>query len=354
MISEAFSKSECECLLSTSSMAISAAADAAGLLSSRSPLWEIVSFLCKLSSLKPTVLRLFYSSPSTMILRLKWDPSRLCFIVSSPLNFPPFLVCYGSTSRSGIFLNSSLVLVTERPRHAAVLADCGATKLPPLGLFSRAGVSNNDLNFKTFSSRSFTWRSPVSSINWHFCLSIYSSLCNFYSSNSFWRSSISSNCVSNFNSRSWYINARCLVSFWSSSFSISSDTTRFWLPAPLSKVFCNSFWSFSSCTSNLSASRLYSARPVSDFSSLVSKAVLAFSDYASLTSRSFLQSSNSRSYSFITTKNRDTHNVRFWRKFVIDTTFETNWFDNASTNVFINVMNHYKSKHTRTKNKYGC
>jgi len=305
MISEAFSKIECECLLSTSSMAISAPADAAGLLSSRSsPFWEIVSFLCKLSSLKPTVFRLFYSSPSTMILRLKTDPSLLCFIVSSPLNLP-LLVCYGSTSRSGIFLNSSLVLVTDRPKHAAVLAEWGATKLPPLGLFSRAGVSNNDLNFKTLSSRSFTWRSPVSSINWHFCRSICSSLCNFYSSSSFWSSSISSNWVSNFNSRSLYMNARCLVSFCSSSFSISSDTTRFWLPSPLSTVFCNSFWSFSSCTSNLSASCLYSAFPVSDFASLVSRAVFAFSDYASLTSRSFLQSSNSRSYSFITTKNRD-------------------------------------------------
>lgn len=306
MISEAFSKSECECLLSTSSMAISAPADAAGLLSSRSQFWSMVSFLCKLSSLKPTVLRLFYSSPSTMILRLKWDPSLLCFIVSSPLNLP-FLVCYGSTSSSGIFLNSSLVLVTERPRHAAVLADCGATtKLPPLGLFSRAGVSNNDLNFKTLSSLSFTWRSPCSSINWHFYLSICSSLCNFYSSSSFWSRSISSNWVSNFNSRSLYKNAICLVSFCSSSFSISSDTTRFWLPDPLSTCFCNSYWSFSSCTSNLSASRLYSALPVSDLSSLVSRAVFAFSDYASLSSRSFLQSSNSRSYSFMTTKNRDT------------------------------------------------
>lgn len=151
-------------------------------------------------SLNPTVfLRGGAPSNSLYIPELKWEPMRVCFNVWSALNFPSAIRSY-----NGSFLKSSLVFVIERPRYAA-RADA-ATKLPPLACFlSVSGDSNRVLNFSILSSRCLTWRSPVISISCYFCLSIYSSLCNFYSSNSFYKSSISSSYVSNLSSRSLMI-----------------------------------------------------------------------------------------------------------------------------------------------------
>ena len=148
-------------------------------------------------------------SASTSTYRIPWlrrDLSRLWWLsVRSPPFSRSLRVCLlpTPTSKSGILLKSSLVFVTERPRKAA-RADY-AWKLPPRACFelgSFDGDSNKVLNFKILSSRSLTCKSPESSINCCFWRSIYSSLCSFYSSSSFWSSSISSSCVSNFSSKS--------------------------------------------------------------------------------------------------------------------------------------------------------
>ena len=171
-------------------------------------------------------------------------------------------------SNMGMLLKSSLVFVMERPGKWALPRAYEVTKVPPitsLSLFE--GDSNNDLNLITFSSRSFTYRSVDSSKSCCFCRSICSSLCSFYSSSSFWRSSISSNYVSNLSSRSSIMYPRCLASFCSTSLSFSRATTRFELFTPFAFSFYRSFWSFSTWISNLSASFLFSFLSFSIFSS---------------------------------------------------------------------------------------
>lgn len=157
-------------------------------------------------SLKPTVfLRNGSRSSSFTMLELRCDPIRVCLPVFG-FFIVLFFVSWGYSSSIDIFdicLKSSLVLVMDRPRYAA-LADAAITKLPPLPspFLSSCGDSNSDLNFRTLSSRCFTFKSPVISMSYCFYLSIYSSLCNFYSSSSFYSNSISSSYVSNLSSRS--------------------------------------------------------------------------------------------------------------------------------------------------------
>ena len=186
----ALSKRDADCFDSTSSMAtiVPDFCVSACYVSSWSPLCDIDNLIMSSFSLNPTVfpaasLLLLYTR-----LELKWDPMRPCLPVLKFLIVLFFCSVGGynsSIDMLDIYLKSSLVLVIERPKYAARAE--AATKLPPFlsSLLSSCGDSKSDLNFRIFSSLCLTFRSPVISISYCFCLSICSSLCNFYSSSSF-------------------------------------------------------------------------------------------------------------------------------------------------------------------------